>query len=134
MAQGLAHPETLASQALNRRGSNLQVSRSGLARHPPHLRRSSERGHRARSTLRCRSGSVILTGSLSMINVITTTEASGEVRSTEFQMSLSDGTELFYRAWFPREPTRKALVIFHRGHEHSGRLEDVVRDLRLRDV
>jgi len=69
-----------------------------------------------------------------MINVITTTEASGEVRSTEFQMSLSDGTELFYRAWFPREPTRKALVIFHRGHEHSGRLEDVVRDLRLRDV
>src|ERR1044071_5421311 len=69
-----------------------------------------------------------------MINVITTTEASGDVRSTEFQMLLSDGTELFYRAWFPREPTRKALVIFHRGHEHSGRLEDVVRDLRLRDV
>src|SRR6185369_7294082 len=69
-----------------------------------------------------------------MINVITTTEASGEVRSTEFQMSLSDGTKLFYRAWIPREPTRKALVIFHRGHEHSGRLEDVVRDLHLRNV
>lgn len=69
-----------------------------------------------------------------MINVVTTTEASGEVRSTEFEMSLSDGTALFYRAWFPRQPTRKALVIFHRGHEHSGRLEDVVRDLRLRDI
>jgi len=69
-----------------------------------------------------------------MINVISTTEVTGEARATEFQMLLSDGTELFYRAWFPREPTRKALVVFHRGHEHSGRLEDVVRDLRLRDV
>ncbi|PYT08116.1 MAG: hypothetical protein DMF60_05630 [Acidobacteria bacterium] len=49
-------------------------------------------------------------------------------------MMLEDRTELFYRAWIPSEPTRKALLIFHRGHEHSGRLEDVVRDLRLRDI
>lgn len=69
-----------------------------------------------------------------MINVLTHTAATAEVSPTEHSMKLEDGTELFYRAWIPGEPTRKALVIFHRGHEHSGRLEDVVRDLRLRDV
>jgi alpha-beta hydrolase superfamily lysophospholipase/SAM-dependent methyltransferase len=69
-----------------------------------------------------------------MINVLTHTEAIPEITLTEHSMTLADGTELFYRAWIPREPTRKALVIFHRGHEHSGRLEDVVRDLHLRDV
>ena len=65
-----------------------------------------------------------------MINVLTHTAAPAEVSPTEHSMMLEDGTELFYRAWIPMEPTRKALVIFHRGHEHSGRLEDVVRDLR----
>src|SRR5262249_41831352 len=69
-----------------------------------------------------------------MINVLIHTDTSFEIMPTEHSMLLADGTELFYRAWIPREPTRKALVIFHRGHEHSGRLEDVVRDLRLDDV
>jgi len=69
-----------------------------------------------------------------MINVLTHTDAIPEITPTEHSMALADGTEIFYRAWIPREPTRKALVIFHRGHEHSGRLEDVVRDLHLREV
>jgi alpha-beta hydrolase superfamily lysophospholipase len=69
-----------------------------------------------------------------MINVLTHTDAIPEITPAEHSMTLADGIELFYRAWIPREPTRKALVIFHRGHEHSGRLEDVVRDLHLRDV
>ena len=69
-----------------------------------------------------------------MINVLTHIDAISGITPTEHSMTLADGTELFYRAWLPHEPTRKALVIFHRGHEHSGRLEDVVRDLRLRDV
>jgi len=69
-----------------------------------------------------------------MINVLTHIDAISGITPTEHSMTLADGTDLFYRAWIPREPTRKALVIFHRGHEHSGRLEDVVRDLRLRDV
>lgn len=68
-----------------------------------------------------------------MINVLTSDQVT-EITSTEQAMTLEDGTHLFYRAWIPSEPTRKALIIFHRGHEHSGRLEDVVRDLRLRDV
>jgi alpha-beta hydrolase superfamily lysophospholipase len=69
-----------------------------------------------------------------MINLLTDTDTTVEITPTEHSMRLADGTELFYRAWIPRAPTPKALVIFHRGHEHSGRLEDVVRDLRLSDV
>ena len=69
-----------------------------------------------------------------MINVLTEPVAIPEITPTGHSMTLDDGVELFYRAWIPSEPTRKALVIFHRGHEHSGRLEDVVRDLRLRGI
>ncbi len=69
-----------------------------------------------------------------MIKVLKYTDTIPEITPTEQAMTLEDGTELFYRAWIPREPSRKALVIFHRGHEHSGRLEDVVRNLRLRDA
>jgi len=36
-----------------------------------------------------------------------------------------DGTRLFYRAWRPPAPTGRMLVLFHRGHEHSGRWDDV---------
>jgi alpha-beta hydrolase superfamily lysophospholipase/SAM-dependent methyltransferase len=69
-----------------------------------------------------------------MITLLTHSEIGFTSTPTEHLLTLEDGTELFYRAWIPSEPTRKALVIFHRGHEHSGRLEDVVRDLHLDDV
>ncbi len=48
--------------------------------------------------------------------------------------ALRDGSELFYRAWLPEEPTTKALVLFHRGHEHSGRWQETVAALGLEDV
>ena len=44
-----------------------------------------------------------------------------------------DGTELFYRAWVPDNPTR-ALLLFHRGHEHSARWQETVESLKLRDT
>jgi len=69
-----------------------------------------------------------------MINVITHTDSIPEITASEHLITLEDGAQLFYRAWIPSEPTRKSLVIFHRGHEHSGRLEDVVRGLHLRGV
>ncbi len=53
---------------------------------------------------------------------------------SEQRTPLSDGTELFYRAWIPTVPTDKALVLFHRGHEHSGRLADVVERLGLENI
>lgn len=45
-----------------------------------------------------------------------------------------DGTELFYRHWpaAAGEPKR-AIVLFHRGHEHSGRLQHIVDELDLPD-
>src|SRR5688572_9395205 len=43
----------------------------------------------------------------------------------------SDGVELFYRAWPPSTPSAKALVLFHRGHEHSTRWQDFVDTVDL---
>jgi alpha-beta hydrolase superfamily lysophospholipase/SAM-dependent methyltransferase len=46
-----------------------------------------------------------------------------------------DGTELFYRAWLPADSApRQALVLLHRGHEHSGRFQQFVDELGLEDV
>jgi alpha-beta hydrolase superfamily lysophospholipase len=46
----------------------------------------------------------------------------------------SDGTRLFYRYW-PAAPAGqsagRAIVLFHRGHEHSGRLQHIVDELDL---
>jgi alpha-beta hydrolase superfamily lysophospholipase/SAM-dependent methyltransferase len=47
---------------------------------------------------------------------------------------MSDGIELLYRAWLPAIPTKKALLLFHRGHEHSGRWLETVKALALDDV
>src|SRR5260370_4109860 len=43
-----------------------------------------------------------------------------------------DGARLFYRYW-PAEPSpaRGAIVLLHRGHEHSGRLAHVVDEIDL---
>src|SRR5215831_13525233 len=45
-----------------------------------------------------------------------------------------DGAELFYRSWLPDNSTDKALLLFHRGHEHSGRWQETVDLLNLNDV
>ena len=56
------------------------------------------------------------------------------MRMTEHTMTSWDGTELFYRAWLPEKPADKALLLFHRGHEHSGRWQETVEALKLHDV
>jgi alpha-beta hydrolase superfamily lysophospholipase/SAM-dependent methyltransferase len=56
------------------------------------------------------------------------------MKSTEHTYRSWDGVELFYRAWLPAQPTDKALVLLHRGHEHSGRWQETVEALDLRDV
>ncbi len=45
-----------------------------------------------------------------------------------------DGLELFFQAWLPERPVDKALVLFHRGHEHSGRWQETVEGLDLPDA
>jgi alpha-beta hydrolase superfamily lysophospholipase len=56
------------------------------------------------------------------------------MKMTEHTMTSWDGSPLFYRAWAPERSTDKALVLFHRGHEHSGRWQEVVELLKLDDV
>src|ERR1700704_5670167 len=56
------------------------------------------------------------------------------MNGAEHIMKTWDGTELFYRAWLPQERPTKALLLFHRGHEHSGRWQQTVDALNLPDV
>jgi alpha-beta hydrolase superfamily lysophospholipase len=56
------------------------------------------------------------------------------MKSTEHTYRSWDGVELFYRAWLPTQPADRALVLLHRGHEHSGRWQETVEALDLRDV
>jgi alpha-beta hydrolase superfamily lysophospholipase len=60
--------------------------------------------------------------------------APSRLRRTEHTLTLPDGEALFYRAWLPHRATHKALVLFHRGHEHSGRWQETVEALALEDV
>ena len=48
----------------------------------------------------------------------------------------SDNTVLFYRHWPAPTPgmTPKVIVLFHRGHEHSGRLQHIVDELAMPDT
>src|SRR5436190_5613763 len=56
------------------------------------------------------------------------------MKATERAFETWDGVELFYRAWIPANATDKALLLFHRGHEHSGRWQHTVDSLGLDDV
>lgn len=46
-----------------------------------------------------------------------------------------DGESIFYRHWAATEPSteKKAIMLFHRGHEHSGRIAHLVNELDLPD-
>src|SRR5947199_10770718 len=56
------------------------------------------------------------------------------MQTAEKSFATWDGAELFYRAWIPNKRTDKALLLFHRGHEHSGRWQETVESLNLDDV
>jgi len=52
----------------------------------------------------------------------------------EHQFTTHDGQSLFYRRWPATGPQRRgAVVMFHRGHEHGGRMEHLVDELGLSD-
>jgi alpha-beta hydrolase superfamily lysophospholipase/SAM-dependent methyltransferase len=55
------------------------------------------------------------------------------ITATEHTAPVDEQTSLFYRAWLPPN-ARRAVVMVHRGHEHSGRLVDVVEELALEDT
>ena len=51
---------------------------------------------------------------------------------TERLFTSHDGTSIFFRHWPARSGTPKgAVVMFHRGHEHGGRMEHLVAESGL---
>lgn len=56
-----------------------------------------------------------------------------EPTETSHAMTSWDGARLFYRMWCPATPTGKAVLLFHRGHEHSGVWQETVDNLKLDD-
>ena len=54
---------------------------------------------------------------------------------TKSKFTTFDNTELVYRAWEPEVETKskKALIVLHRGHEHSGRLDDLINGIDAKD-
>ena len=55
---------------------------------------------------------------------------------TEENLSFAthDGVQLFYRRWPATSPVRRgAVLLFHRGHEHGGRMAHLVDELDLPD-
>lgn len=57
-----------------------------------------------------------------------------DIRLEERRFRSWDGTELFYRAWHPVRPQKRAVIVIHGGHEHSGRFTPVVDALDLGNV
>jgi alpha-beta hydrolase superfamily lysophospholipase len=52
--------------------------------------------------------------------------------ATEHTFDTHDGVALFYRRWAAGSaPARGAIMLFHRGHEHSGRMDHLPRELDL---
>ena len=63
-----------------------------------------------------------------------TVEASRVPRQpTSGRFTTHDGEQLFYRHWPAAETRRGAIVMLHRGHEHSGRMAHLVDELDLPD-
>ena len=61
-------------------------------------------------------------------------EIAAPVRTaSEHTFAASDGAELFYRAWAPTSGGENAVILLHRGHEHSGRFDELVQRLKLDD-
>src|SRR5512140_1585413 len=55
-------------------------------------------------------------------------------QAEECTFTTHDGEHLFYRHWPALSGNRRgAIVLFHRGHEHSGRMAHLVDELDLPD-
>ncbi len=56
------------------------------------------------------------------------------MKLTEHFIESWDGARLFYRAWLPEAGAKTALFLFHRGHEHSGRWEELIKAVERPDM
>lgn len=55
------------------------------------------------------------------------------IEAQELHAPVDTDVSLFYRAWVP-PGAKKCVILVHRGHEHSGRLVDVVENLGIADA
>ena len=53
---------------------------------------------------------------------------------TQDQFRSWDDTPLVYKCWAATAPSNRAIILLHRGHEHSGRVQHLVDELGLDDV
>ena len=51
----------------------------------------------------------------------------------ELEFPTCDGERLYYRHWPAAGPSRGAIVLLHRGHEHSGRVAHLADELQMPD-
>ena len=53
----------------------------------------------------------------------------------ESTFTAADNAQIFYRYWPNQNPQapKRAIILFHRGHEHSGRQQDVVDSINMPD-
>jgi len=55
-------------------------------------------------------------------------------QAEEHRFATHDQSEIFYRRWPATNPERRgAILLFHRGHEHGGRMAHLVEELDLPD-
>jgi len=58
----------------------------------------------------------------------------GEIRPMEeHSFDAQDGVRLFFRYWPSSDQRKGAILLLHRGHEHSGRVAHLVDELKLPD-
>ncbi|TRX38009.1 alpha/beta fold hydrolase [Flavobacterium sp. ZT3R18] len=57
-------------------------------------------------------------------------------QATEHTFTSHDGQVIFYRNWkeTTEQPADRVIVLLHRGHEHSGRIEHIVNELNMNDT
>jgi alpha-beta hydrolase superfamily lysophospholipase/SAM-dependent methyltransferase len=55
----------------------------------------------------------------------------GGLVESEHTFASFDGTRIFFRAWIPETGFDKVVLLLHRGHEHSARLAETARALRI---
>ncbi|RJG47615.1 bifunctional alpha/beta hydrolase/class I SAM-dependent methyltransferase [Motilimonas pumila] len=63
----------------------------------------------------------------------TESEGVGQAEASLFRFTTHDGVDLSYRHWpaLTEGKAKKTVIMFHRGHEHSGRMSHLVEELAL---
>lgn len=53
------------------------------------------------------------------------------IQSSSSSINLRDGCTLFYRSWHTNKQAKRAVILFHGGHEHSGRFGELASALDI---